>query len=77
MDIKVLYIGDVVGRPGRQVLAEELMRVVREQDIDCVIANVENVAGGSGLTVVTVHRVRIISRAKRMRPKLSWMWGAR
>ncbi|MBN1435657.1 MAG: TIGR00282 family metallophosphoesterase [Sedimentisphaerales bacterium] len=57
MDIKVLYIGDVVGRPGRQVLAEELTRVVREHEIDCVIANVENVAGGSGLTIVSYDKL--------------------
>ena len=50
MKIKVLCIGDIVGRPGRHILSQELLRVVSERGIDCVIANAENAAGGSGLT---------------------------
>jgi len=50
MKINVLCIGDIVGRPGRRVLAEKLKDLVRELNIDCVIANAENAAGGSGLT---------------------------
>jgi hypothetical protein len=50
MKINVLCIGDVVGRPGRRILAEKLVHIVKENDIDCVIVNAENVAGGSGIT---------------------------
>ncbi|KPK76332.1 MAG: hypothetical protein AMJ79_06935 [Phycisphaerae bacterium SM23_30] len=50
MQIKLLCIGDIVGRPGRQLLAEHLKHLVRQWGIDCVIANAENAAGGSGLT---------------------------
>ena len=50
MKIKVFCIGDVVGRPGRRILAEQLHPFVVENGIDCVIANAENAAGGSGLT---------------------------
>jgi len=50
MKLNVLCIGDVVGRPGRRVLAEKLKGLAREHDIDCVIVNAENAAGGSGLT---------------------------
>ncbi|MBC8481627.1 MAG: TIGR00282 family metallophosphoesterase [Planctomycetes bacterium] len=50
MQIKVLCIGDIVGRPGRRILAEKLAGIVKENEIDCVIANAENAAGGSGLT---------------------------
>ncbi len=50
MRLNVLCIGDIVGRPGRRVLADKLRAFVREQSIDCVIANAENAAGGSGLT---------------------------
>lgn len=46
----MLCIGDIVGRPGRHVLSQELERFVSERNIDCVIANAENAAGGSGLT---------------------------
>ena len=50
MKIKVLCIGDIVGRPGRRIIADKLKALVDERDIDCVIANAENAAGGSGLT---------------------------
>ncbi|MHC4424250.1 MAG: TIGR00282 family metallophosphoesterase [Planctomycetota bacterium] len=50
MKVKVFCIGDIVGRPGRRVVAEKLKSLVKELDIDCVIANAENTAGGSGLT---------------------------
>jgi len=50
MKLNILCIGDVVGRPGRRVLASKLKPLVREKDIDCVIVNAENAAGGSGLT---------------------------
>lgn len=50
MKINVLCIGDVVGRPGRRVLSQQLARVVKERGVDCVIANAENAAGGSGIT---------------------------
>jgi metallophosphoesterase (TIGR00282 family) len=50
LKIKVLCIGDIVGRPGRHILSQELLRVISEREIDCVIANAENAAGGSGLT---------------------------
>ena len=50
MKINILCIGDIVGRPGRRILADKLAGVVKERNIDCVIANAENAAGGSGLT---------------------------
>jgi len=50
MKLNVLCIGDIVGRPGRRIVADKLKPLVRELDIDCVIANAENAAGGSGLT---------------------------
>jgi len=50
MKLNVLCIGDVVGRPGRRILAEKLRHAVEERSIDCVIVNAENAAGGSGLT---------------------------
>ena len=50
MKVNVLCIGDIVGRPGRRALAQKLAGLVREMQIDCVIANAENSAGGSGLT---------------------------
>jgi metallophosphoesterase (TIGR00282 family) len=50
MKLRILCIGDIVGRPGRRILAEKLHSLIKDLDIDCVIANAENAAGGSGLT---------------------------
>ena len=50
MTLKLLCVGDVVGAPGRRLLTEALPRLTAERGIDCVIANVENTANGSGLT---------------------------
>jgi 2',3'-cyclic-nucleotide 2'-phosphodiesterase len=50
LDVNLLCIGDVVGRPGRTVIAQTLPRLTKEHSLDCVIANVENAAAGSGLT---------------------------
>jgi 2',3'-cyclic-nucleotide 2'-phosphodiesterase len=51
MQIKLLCIGDIVGRPGRQMMADHLPALIRQRQIDGVIANGENTSGGSGLTV--------------------------
>lgn len=48
--LKLLFIGDIVGRPGRDVVAEKLQRLRREREIDFVIANAENAAAGAGIT---------------------------
>jgi len=50
MKLNIFCIGDIVGRPGRRIVAEKLKSLIFERDIDCVIANAENAAGGSGLT---------------------------
>ena len=50
MKLNILCIGDIVGRPGRRIVAEKLKPLVEELGVDCVIANAENAAGGSGLT---------------------------
>jgi metallophosphoesterase (TIGR00282 family) len=48
--MKILFIGDVVGEPGRRAIKELVPRLRQERDIEFVIANGENVAGGSGIT---------------------------
>ena len=50
MAVRLLCVGDVVGGPGRRVLSDALGKLTAERNIDCVIANVENTANGSGLT---------------------------
>ncbi len=49
--MKVLFIGDIVGRPGREILKSQLSKIRKKEGIDFTVANAENAAGGSGLTV--------------------------
>ncbi len=48
--MKILFIGDIVGEPGRRAVAELVPRLRRQHELDLVIANGENSAGGSGIT---------------------------
>jgi metallophosphoesterase (TIGR00282 family) len=48
--MRILFIGDVVGRSGRQVLLERLPPLMREWRLDFVAVNGENAAGGFGIT---------------------------
>jgi metallophosphoesterase (TIGR00282 family) len=48
--LKILFIGDIIGRPGRQLIRDLLPRLVDQHMIDLVIANGENAAAGFGLT---------------------------
>jgi len=47
---KILFLGDIVGRPGRQFVIERVASLREELGADFVIANAENSAGGAGLT---------------------------
>ncbi len=49
--MNILFIGDVVGSPGRRALADALAGVIDRHRIDFTIVNIENAAGGFGLTV--------------------------
>lgn len=53
--LSVLFIGDIVGKPGRSVLEKHLRPLVKQLNCDCVIANIENSAGGFGFTKQTYH----------------------
>lgn len=55
---KVLAIGDVVGRPGRRVLAHYVPLFREERGVDLVIANCENAASGSGITEKIYREIR-------------------
>lgn len=48
--MRILMVGDVVGRPGRAAFAKYTPRLRREKNVDLVVVNGENAAGGKGLT---------------------------
>jgi len=52
--MRILFIGDVVGQPGRRAVATLVPKLRQEREIDFVIANGENSAHGAGLTASTV-----------------------
>ena len=58
MPIRILCLGDIVGRPGRLVVHDKLPGIVRDRQVDLVIANAENIAGGSGITQNLFHKIR-------------------
>jgi len=55
--VKLLFIGDIVGNPGRRAVKELVPKLRQEHGIDFVIANGENSAGGSGITVRTAAEI--------------------
>lgn len=55
--MKILFIGDVVGNPGRKAVKELLPSIKKEYQIDFCIANCENAAGGSGITYVVAQEL--------------------
>jgi len=57
MPVKLLFIGDIIGKPGRQVISRELHRLVDRYMVDLVIANGENAAGGFGITEDTANEL--------------------
>ncbi len=48
--MNILFIGDIFGRPGRNIVKDRLPGLVKDHTIDLVIANGENAAGGFGIT---------------------------
>ncbi len=53
----VLFLGDVVGSPGRRAVREFLAGISSRRDLDLVIANCENAAGGTGITESAVREL--------------------
>src|SRR6266566_9807845 len=55
--VKLLFIADIVGQPGRRAVRELLPRLRKQHGVNVVIANGENAAGGSGITVNTAQEI--------------------
>ncbi|OGO73069.1 MAG: metallophosphoesterase [Chloroflexi bacterium RIFCSPLOWO2_12_FULL_71_12] len=56
--MKVLFVGDVVGRPGRDAVAALLPGLRKELGVDLAVVNGENAAGGAGLTATLALELR-------------------
>jgi metallophosphoesterase (TIGR00282 family) len=55
--MKILFIGDIVGQPGRRIVKESLPDLVEEFSPDLILANGENAAGGFGITPPLVEEL--------------------
>lgn len=56
--MKILFIGDIVGKPGRDSLQRNLPELKKKYNIDLIIANGENAAGGAGITEKVFRELR-------------------
>lgn len=52
--MRILFLGDVVGKPGRRAVCALVPRIIDRERVDLVIANCENVAGGAGIDARSV-----------------------
>lgn len=55
--MRIGFIGDIVGRPGRKIIKDKLNNVKEKYSIDLVVANSENASHGFGLTVKNAHEL--------------------
>ena len=55
--MRILFIGDIIGKPGRDVVVAELPRLREQLSLDFVIANGENLAHGFGITRATANEI--------------------
>ena len=55
--MRLLLIGDIVGKPGRQIVCRALRSLIEREKLDLVVANAENAAGGSGITPAIYHEL--------------------
>jgi metallophosphoesterase (TIGR00282 family) len=56
--MRLLLIGDIVGKPGRQIVCRALPSLIDREQLDLVVANGENGAGGSGITPAIYYELR-------------------
>jgi len=56
--VRILFVGDVVGKPGRRAVVQLLPRLRDELAVDLAVVNGENAAGGSGLTAEIARELR-------------------
>jgi calcineurin-like phosphoesterase len=48
--MRILFVGDIFGKPGREIARRAIPALVERESLDLVIANVENAAAGFGIT---------------------------
>ena len=59
--MKILFVGEIVAKPGREVVAKFLPEIIKENKVDLVFSNVENLSGGRGITEEKVNEINVAS----------------
>jgi metallophosphoesterase (TIGR00282 family) len=55
--LKILFVGDVFGSPGRRIVREHIGSLIEQHEVDLVVVNAENSAGGFGVTPATADEL--------------------
>ena len=55
--MRILFVGDVIGKPGRRLVRTLLPALIRREGLDLAVLNVENAAGGFGVTWEILHEM--------------------
>ncbi len=56
--MRILFLGDVVGKPGLTLIRSVLQRLRKELNLDCIIVNAENISGGTGCQPAAYRQLR-------------------
>jgi len=57
--MKILFAGEIVAKPGREIVQKFLPEIIKENKVDFVIANCENLSGGRGITKEKIDQMRM------------------
>jgi len=57
--MKILYVGEIVAKPGREIVQKFLPEIIKEYKPDMVFANCENLSGGRGITEEKIEQMRM------------------
>jgi len=57
--MNILFVGEIVAKPGREIVQKFLPEIIKENKVDFVIANCENLSGGRGITKEKIDQMRM------------------
>ncbi len=55
--LRILFIADIIGKPGRNIIKKNIVNIKNLLSLDMIIANIENLAGGFGITAKTLNEI--------------------
>ncbi len=58
--MKILFVGEIVAKPGREIVQRFLPEIIKEHKPDAVFANCENLSGGRGITEEKIEQMKMV-----------------